>query len=109
MKKRSQNSYKSVPVAFIRRIVPQIIKYGKAIQPGLGIWFLSEEQKAYVLGDAEGVVVREVPPGSPAAKAGLKGLRRVASGQLVLGDTVDVVVARGSKKTALSVKLINVY
>jgi S1-C subfamily serine protease len=126
----------AVPVAFIRRIVPQIIKYGKAIQPGLGIWFLTEEQKLSLVGDFQGVVIREVAPGSSAAKAGLRGLRRDPSGVLLLGDiiiaidgrpvrdfndlynaldvhkvgdTVRVKVDRGGKGKEFPVQLVNIY
>ena len=126
----------AVPVTFIRRIVPQIIKFGKAIQPGLGVYFLTEEQKYSLVGEVDGVVVREVPPNIPAAKAGLRGLRRNRDGQLLLGDviyaidespirdfndlygvldlhkvgdTVSVRILREGRKASLRVPLINVY
>jgi S1-C subfamily serine protease len=78
----------AVPVSFIRRIVPQIIKFGRAAQPGIGIAALTEEQKNYLVGNVPGVVVREVAKGSPAAKAGLKGIWRDPQGRLILGDII---------------------
>ncbi|MDX6770812.1 MAG: trypsin-like peptidase domain-containing protein [Elusimicrobiota bacterium] len=78
----------AVPVHYIKRIAGQIINYGKVIQPGIGITILTAGQKYYLLGDAEGVVINQVTPGGPAAKAGLRGLRRLPSGRVVMGDVI---------------------
>ena len=125
----------AVPVSFISRIVPEIIKYGKVVRPGMGISILNTEQKQYLIGDERGVVVNEVTPGGPAAKAGLRGLRRlsggrVAPGDIIVGvdsfgvkdfddlynafdrykpgDVVSVKIQRDGKPMALSVKLVNI-
>jgi 2-alkenal reductase len=74
-------------VDIIKRIVPQIIKYGRAAQPGIGISVLRDDQKLQLLGQAEGVVVRDVERGLPADLAGVRGLR-VSRGRLVLGDII---------------------
>ena len=126
----------AVPVSFIRRIVPQLIKYGKTIQPGIGVSVLPEGQKYQLLGELDGVVVRDVQLGSPAARAGMRGIRRDAGGRYALGDiivgindkkikdyddlynTLDVFkvgdnvtlhTLREGKKRAYQVQLINVY
>jgi S1-C subfamily serine protease len=78
----------AVPVAFIRRIVPQLIKFGHTIQPGIGVVVLPEPQKYQLLGDMDGVVVRDVAPGSPAAKSGVRGIRRDRTGRYVMGDII---------------------
>ena len=78
----------AVPVSFIRRIVPQLIAHGKVVRPGLGISILTAGQKYYLVGDEDGVVVDKVSPGSPAAKAGLRGLRRLPGGRVALGDMI---------------------
>lgn len=87
----------AVPVDFIKKIVPQLIKDGRVVQPGIGVAVLTEEQKVYLLGEVEGVIVREVNPESPAAKAGLRGLRRDRSGRIVLGDVITAVDNRPVK------------
>ena len=88
----------AVPVAFIKRIVPQLIKYGHTIQPGIGVSILPDEQKYRLLGDVDGVVVRDVRPGSPAARAGIRGLRREATtGRVLLGDIIIGVDQHGVK------------
>lgn len=81
----------AVPVDAIKKIVPQLIKSGRVIQPGLGVGVLTEGQKRHLLGRVDGVVIREVTPGSPAAKAGLRGIRRDRSGRLLLGDIITAI------------------
>jgi S1-C subfamily serine protease len=78
----------AVPVSFIKRIVPQLIAHGRTIQPGMGVVILPDQQKTQLLGEFDGVVVRGVQPGSPAAKAGMIGIRRDARGRYRLGDVI---------------------
>ncbi len=78
----------AVPVSFISRIVPELIKYGKVVRPGMGITILSTGQKYYLIGDKPGVVVNEVAANGPAAKAGLRGLRRLPGGRVAPGDII---------------------
>ena len=125
----------AVPVTFIKRLVPQLIQFGKVIRPGMGITILTGGQKFYLIGDRPGVVVNVVSSGSPAEQAGLRGLRRQQGGRVVLGDIIvgidsfkindfddlynafdrykpgDVVtvkVLRGGKTASLRVTLINI-
>jgi S1-C subfamily serine protease len=126
----------AVPAAFISRIVPQLIKFGRTVQPGIGVVVLPEPQKHQLLGDLDGVVVRGVQPGSPAAKAGLRGIRRDATGRYQMGDViigidekkikdyddlyntldlykvgdrVTLKTLREGKKKSYAVELINIY
>src|SRR3569832_2882273 len=78
----------AVPVAFIKRIVPQLIQYGKVIRPGIGITVLTAGQKYYLLGDADGVIIDQVVRGGPAAKAGLRGGRHLPGGRYSPGDVI---------------------
>ncbi len=72
-----------------------LIKDGKVVRPILGIGFL-ESKQAKALGISRGVLVLEVPPGSPAALAGLKGTTRTDTGLIEIGDIIvqvgDVVI-----------------
>jgi S1-C subfamily serine protease len=79
----------AVPVDTIRKIVPEIIKNGKVVHPGLGVSLMSDQYARRI--GVEGVAILEVPRGSDAARAGLAGLRRDRIGRLYLGD-VDVAV-----------------
>ena len=78
----------AVPVSFIARIAPELIKYGKVVRPSLGITILNTGQKYYLIGEEPGVVINEVAPGGPAAKAGLRGLRRLPGGRVAPGDII---------------------
>jgi S1-C subfamily serine protease len=85
----------AVPVSTIARVVPQILKSGKAEQLGLGIQIdpLSRLERRLGL---RGVAVLAVPEGGPAAKAGLRGISQTPRG-LLLGD---VIVGVDSAKVA---------
>ncbi len=76
----------AVPARFILRIVPQIIKTGRAQQVGLGIQIDPLGRLERRLG-IRGVVVLDVMPGSPAEKAGLTGIERTAGG-FQIGDVI---------------------
>jgi S1-C subfamily serine protease len=121
----------AVPVDIVSRFVPQLIRYGKVIQPGLGIE-LVEDYQTRQIGVKEGVLVLDVDPRGAAAKAGMVPTHYDEEGNIVLGDvilaidgktvkstndlyeildgyqvgdTVRVEVARGGQRRALSVKL----
>lgn len=76
----------AVPVSTISRIVPQIVKTGRAEQVGIGVGVDPQQQLERRLG-LEGVIVLHVPERSPAAAAGLRGLRRTRRG-IALGDVI---------------------
>jgi len=74
----------AVPASSIQRVVPQIIRTGRAEQVGIGINIDPQgglERRA----QTRGVLVLGVQAGGPADKAGLRGVKRTANG-LVLGD-----------------------
>ena len=79
----------AVPVGMVKRIVPQLIQYGKVIRPGLGI-SLIPDSIAHRWG-ITGIVIARVHPGSAAAKAGLKSLEELRSGRIRLGDIITSI------------------
>ncbi len=125
----------AVPAAFLKRIVPELIKTGHVVRPGMGVTILTSGQKYYLIGDQDGVVINAVEPGGPAAKAGLRGLRRLPGGRAAVGDvivgvgeapvkdfddlynaldsykvgdTVKVRVLRGGREVEVPVKLVDI-
>ncbi len=78
----------AVPVDTINKIVPQIIKYGKVIRPGLGISLLTDQYAQRWRLNIDGVVIMEVPRGSAAYSAGLRGIGRNRYGQLFIRDVI---------------------
>jgi S1-C subfamily serine protease len=76
----------AVPVGIVKRIVPQLIKHGKVIRPGLGISF---DPALQLRTGVKGILVLGVQSGSAAHIAGIKPTTRdPESGALVLGDII---------------------
>src|SRR3954453_9087395 len=84
----------AVPVDTVNRVVPELISKGRVPTPGIGI-VAANEAVATGLG-LEGVVVVRAVPGSPAAKAGLRGIDQTGA----LGDVI--VSANGQPARRLS-------
>jgi S1-C subfamily serine protease len=76
----------AVPASTILRVVPQIIRTGRAEQVGLGIQ-IDPEQRLERRAGIEGVVALGVKPGSPADKAGIVGIEQTSTG-IRLGDVI---------------------
>lgn len=79
----------AVPVDVVNRVVPQLIRGGRLPNPGIGI-MAGEEGVAARLG-IEGVVVVRTLPGSPAARAGLRGVDQRS------GELGDIIVGANGK------------
>jgi len=79
----------AVPVETIRRIVPQLITKGRVDQVGFGVRIDPQQRIERRLGIA-GVVVLDVTTGSPAEKAGLRGLQQTPDG-ITLGDVIVAI------------------
>ncbi|UMY15664.1 trypsin-like peptidase domain-containing protein [Methylobacterium organophilum] len=75
----------AVPVDVVNRVVPDLIRNGRVRNPGIGI-IAGQEATAARLG-IDGVVVLRVLPGSPAARAGLRGVDPQTSeiGDVIVG------------------------
>jgi len=76
----------AVPVDTVSRIVPQLIKHGRAARPAMGVSLLSRNMSRRF--GVDGVIIRDVRPGSPAAEAGLTGLAYDRRGGVRLGDVI---------------------
>ncbi|MDR4475519.1 MAG: trypsin-like peptidase domain-containing protein [Nitrospira sp.] len=74
----------AVPVDTVNRIVPELIKHGKLIRPGLGI-SLVPDAMARRWG-VKGVIIGKVGRGSAAERVGLRGARETMGGRVELGD-----------------------
>ena len=121
----------AIPVDTIKKIVPQIIRYGRVIRPGLGIEILPDSYARRL--DIEGVVIMNVPRDSEAYSAGLRGLARDERGRIYIrdiitkiddmeiesyddlyntlddykiGDTVNLTVRRGQEERTVWLKLV---
>lgn len=77
----------AVPSDDIERIVPQLIKNGRVVLAGIGIQRV-EPNIAVKLGVSKGVLIADVIPKTPAAKAGLQGTYRNQWGKIIRGDVI---------------------
>ena len=121
----------AVPVSAIRRVVPDVIQYGRVQRAGLGIEPFDEQQAR--ANGVKGVVIAKVGRNTPAAKAGLRGLQRrgrdIFLGDVIIGinshkvtnydqlynaldrfkagDQVTVTILRGDSKVKVPLKLMS--
>jgi 2-alkenal reductase len=79
----------AIPVDVVNRVVPQLIRNGRMPTPGIGI-IVAQEATAAQLG-IHGVVVVRTMPGSPAQRAGLRGVDPAT------GELGDVIVAANGR------------
>ncbi len=73
----------AVPADVVNRVVPELIRNGRVPTPGIGIVAASEDISTRL--GVEGVIVVRTAPGSPAERAGIRGVN-LSSG--ALGDVV---------------------
>ncbi len=82
----------AIPVDTIRKIVPQIIRFGKVTRPDIGGVSFVRDEVAQRAGIA-GAVILEVSRGSRAYDLGLRGLYRDNFGRLLIRDVVTGIDA----------------
>ena len=75
----------AVPVDEVNRVVPQLIRHGRLIKPGIGA-SLADERIARRLG-VKGIIILDVEKNGPAEKAGLRPTRQYG-GEILLGDII---------------------
>lgn len=121
----------AVPVSAVRRVVPDVIQFGKVKRAGLGIELVSD--KIARSNGVSGVVIAKVSPNSAAARSGLRGLRQLRNGNISYdvivgidgmkiqhydhlysaldahkaGDKVTVHIKRGNKKLSVPLQLMS--
>mmetsp|Transcript_18687 Transcript_18687/g.33444 ORF Transcript_18687/g.33444 Transcript_18687/m.33444 type:complete len:533 (+) Transcript_18687:41-1639(+) len=77
----------ALPIDLVRSVVGQLLMEGKVQRAVLGA-VLAPDRTARMLGIENGLLVLQVVPGSPAAKAGLRPTHRDEFGRPVLGDII---------------------
>jgi len=76
----------AIPVNTVKKVIPQLIQYGREVQPTLGIQYVSDavaRQRGI-----RGIIVAAVNPNAPAGRAGLRGLQQDRRGGYQLGDII---------------------
>jgi protease Do-like 1, chloroplastic len=93
----------AVPMDTVNRIVPELIKHGKLIRPGLGVSLVPDAMVRRW--GIKGLVIGKVWGAGAADRAGLRGARETVNGRVELGD---VIVAVGGKPVATVDDLLDV-
>jgi S1-C subfamily serine protease len=83
----------AVPMNTVKRVVPQLIKYGKVIRPGLGVEVVSDAVAMRY--GIKGVIIAKVFQNTSAKRKGLKGLSLNRNGEVRFGD---VIIGIGGQK-----------
>lgn len=120
----------AIPVDVVNRVVPELIRTGRMPNPGIGI-IAAQEAAAARLG-IQGVVIYRTVPGSPASRAGLRGIdpstgalgdvivavngapvRRLsdltaALGKAKIGEPVQLTIDRDGRKRTVSVDVADI-
>jgi S1-C subfamily serine protease len=78
----------AIPVNTVKRIVPELIAYGRVQTPILGITPIPQPDYYRQLWGIEGVIVLDVIEGSDPQRLGMRGLQRAQRGQIQLGDVI---------------------
>jgi len=76
----------AVPVEEVNRVVPELIRHGRMIKPGIGV-SLVDERYAARYGIKNGVLIGDVEEGGPADAAGLKPAQLFRNGS-ISGDII---------------------
>src|SRR5436190_11821162 len=79
----------AIPVDIVNRVVPDLIKNGRVPTPGIGIVAASEAVSTRL--GIEGVIIVRTAPGSPAERAGIRGVD-FSTGNL--GDVITAIDGR---------------
>ncbi len=94
----------AIPVNTAKKLLPQLIARGRVSHPWLGISGMDvtpDLAQALGLPVKEGVMIAQVAPGSPAARAGLRGAqRRVRVRNYIFAAGGDIIVAMDGQKIA---------
>ncbi|MFN4232340.1 S1C family serine protease [Thermus sp.] len=106
----------AIPADLVAQSVQDLERFGIPQRGWLGASLVSLEElppvllKAVGLTTTQGAMVDRVEPGSPAARAGLRGAQRDAQGRLLaLGDVILAVNGKAVKGKAEVVRLIARY
>jgi S1-C subfamily serine protease len=78
----------AVPTDTIKAIVPQLIKHGRIIRPGLGIGIVPDTMKQRMIHSDKGLIISYIDEKGGAAEAGLKGITQDKYGRIFLGDII---------------------
>src|SRR5581483_1716345 len=96
----------AIPVDTVNSVVTELIQRGRLLEPDAGVK-LVDQRRLRRAGFPYGVMIREVDPDGPAAKAGLRGLGRDPdTGDVTPGDLIVAVDGQDVTSNADFARLI---
>ncbi|KAH0455390.1 hypothetical protein IEQ34_015422 [Dendrobium chrysotoxum] len=98
----------AIPSSTVLKIVPQLIKFGKAVRAGLNVE-VAPDLVANQLNVRKGALVMQVTANSLAAKAGLLPTTRGFTGNILLGDIILAVDEKPVRNKAELFKVLDDY
>jgi len=90
----------AVPVDTVNRVVPQIIRHGKYLNPVLGIQVDEGINRQVFEGEERGVLILRVQPGSTAERAGLRGAVIGRDGGIRIADIIIAIDGKSVESVA---------
>lgn len=78
----------AIPVNTVKRVVPELITFGRVQTPILGITPIPQPDYYRRLWGIEGVIVMGTVPNTDPARQGMRGLSRSQRGRIQLGDII---------------------
>lgn len=81
----------AIPVDTVKRVIPQLIKYGQVKKIGLGVVLVPDNIRLRLGGN--GAMILNIFPGGPADKAGLRPTQREGGifGGIIYGDIITML------------------
>lgn len=98
----------AIPSSTVRKIVPQLIQFGKVVRAGLNVDY-APDLVANQLNVRNGALILQVQGSSSAAKAGLRPTQRGFAGNIILGDIIMAVDKRPVRNKAELSKVLDDY
>ena len=96
----------AIPVDTVNSVVTELIQRGRVLKPDLGIK-LVDQRRLRRAGFPDGVMIQQVDPDGPAAKAGLQGLGQdPQTGDVVPGDLIVAIDGREIETAADFARMI---
>ena len=78
----------AIPVNTVKRVVPELIQYGRVQTPVLGITLLPQPDYYRRRWGIEGVIVLDTVAGTDPERLGMRGLARSERGRMILGYVI---------------------
>ena len=89
----------AIPIDVVKTVIEQLLTFGRVLKPVLGITMAPDETLQSL--NTDGVLVIDVPPNSPAGRAGMQPSQRdPETGRLLLGDIIVALDDRQVKEGA---------